>query len=112
MKVYIVADAWGCDECGGYIIYAITTDMEKAERIAALYDTGEVCEFDTDDYEYMLSDMVPYRVFFSASGDASSVDPFPPDFEVGIKRNTVSLYAKNAEDAKEKATVSWLTHNL
>lgn len=73
MKIYVITKGSYSD----YRICAVSTDKEKAEKLARLYtdryDEAEVEEYDTDADVDLFEGRIPYEVRFTSTGEVSEV---------------------------------------
>lgn len=73
MKVYVITKG----EYSDYHICAVATDYEKAcilqKRFSDKYDTAEIEEFDTEDFNDIYAKKILYSVRFDSNGTVTNV---------------------------------------
>ena len=73
MKIYVITKG----EYSEYHICAVATDYEKAcilqKKFSAKYDTAEIEEFDTEDFNDIYAKKILYSVRFDSNGTVTNV---------------------------------------
>lgn len=73
MKVYVITKG----SYSAYHICAVATDYEKAfilqKKFSAKYDTAEIEEFDTEDFNDIFAEKNLYNVWFGSNGNMVQV---------------------------------------